>query len=249
MSAAIDSLNTSWMAAEPLSVITVAVAAATDGRVQRLARLLDRKGMLVTRTFAGFEEPVAELPQAEQDCYVVDAAADDGRAERWVRRSRNSEPHVGIVVVCAQSEKRQALRYVVAGADALIFTEDLELALSSVVGCAAAGQLSLPRSMRQMLAPPALSHREKEVLELAIRGLTNRQIASTLFLAESTVKTHMSSAFRRLGVRSRREATALFCATDNQARRHLLPASSWAAPRLEMTTRRNGSEARWGGQG
>src|SRR5947209_6443078 len=78
MSAALDSLNTSWMAAEPLSVITVAVAAATDGRVQRLARLLDRKGMLVTRTFAGFDEPVAELPQAEQDCYVVDAAADDG---------------------------------------------------------------------------------------------------------------------------------------------------------------------------
>ena len=68
MSAALDSLNTSWMAAEPLSVITVAVAAATDGRVQRLARLLDRKGMLVTRTFAGFDEPVAELPQAEQDC-------------------------------------------------------------------------------------------------------------------------------------------------------------------------------------
>jgi DNA-binding NarL/FixJ family response regulator len=74
------------------------------------------------------------------------------------------------------------------------------------------------------VSPPALSYREKEVLELAAGGLTNSQIASRLFLAESTVKTHLSSAFRRLGVSSRREAAALMRLADNDMRRQLLPA-------------------------
>ncbi len=246
MSVAFDRLASPWATAEPDPVIAVAVAAATEAAAQRLTRLLDAKGMIVTGTCAGFDDPAVDFHAAGPDCYVVDATADDGQGERWVRRRRNSEPHVGIVVVCPERERRQSLRYVVAGSDALIFSEDLELGLTSVVGCAAAGQLSLPRSMRSLLAPPALSQREKEVLELALRGFTNRQIASALFLAESTVKTHMSSAFRRLGVRSRREATALFCATDNQTRRHLVPASSWAAPRHDMTMRRHGRELRMG---
>jgi DNA-binding NarL/FixJ family response regulator len=41
---------------------------------------------------------------------------------------------------------------------------------------------------------------------MAARGLTNREIAGRLYLAESTVKTHLSSAFRKLDARSRAEA-------------------------------------------
>jgi DNA-binding NarL/FixJ family response regulator len=73
--------------------------------------------------------------------------------------------------------------------------------------------------------PPALSQREKEILALVAAGLTNGQIATRLYLAESTVKTHLSSAFRRLGVRSRREAAALVLSSDDGMRRWLLPAS------------------------
>jgi predicted transcriptional regulator len=40
-------------------------------------------------------------------------------------------------------------------------------------------------------------------------GLTNGEIADSLFLSESTVKSHLSSAFAKLGVRSRKEAAAL----------------------------------------
>jgi DNA-binding NarL/FixJ family response regulator len=80
------------------------------------------------------------------------------------------------------------------------------------------------------VSPPALSYREKEVLELAAGGLTNSQIASRLFLAESTVKTHLSSVFRRLGVSSRREAAALIRVADNDTRRQLLPAPPRPVP-------------------
>jgi ATP/maltotriose-dependent transcriptional regulator MalT len=55
---------------------------------------------------------------------------------------------------------------------------------------------------------PPLSHREKETLSLLMLGLTNAEIGRRLYLAESTVKCHLTSIFSKLGVRSRHEAIA-----------------------------------------
>jgi DNA-binding NarL/FixJ family response regulator len=71
--------------------------------------------------------------------------------------------------------------------------------------------------------PPLLSHREREILALAVTGLTNRQIAARLHVTQSTVKTHLSWAFGRLGVHSRGEA-ALVLACDEKLRRDVLAA-------------------------
>jgi DNA-binding CsgD family transcriptional regulator len=54
-----------------------------------------------------------------------------------------------------------------------------------------------------------LSGREKQILGLVVMGYMNSQIAEQLFLAESTIKSHLSSAFTKLGVRSRNEAVEL----------------------------------------
>ena len=54
--------------------------------------------------------------------------------------------------------------------------------------------------------PEALSDRETEVLRLLARGKANRQIASELHVEEQTVKAHVSSILRNLGVRSRTQA-------------------------------------------
>jgi DNA-binding NarL/FixJ family response regulator len=62
--------------------------------------------------------------------------------------------------------------------------------------------------------PPVLSTREKQILGLVVMGYMNSQIATTLFLAESTVKSHLSSAFGKLGVRSRNEAVSLILDPD-----------------------------------
>jgi DNA-binding NarL/FixJ family response regulator len=74
--------------------------------------------------------------------------------------------------------------------------------------------LSLPRDARDVVARPKLSTREKQILGMVVLGFSNGEIASKLSLAESTVKSHLSSSFSKLGVRSRNEATAMILDPD-----------------------------------
>ena len=67
----------------------------------------------------------------------------------------------------------------------------------------------LPPSLGRKIARRHLSHREKQILSLVAIGYTNQQIADRLVLAESTIKTHLSSAFSKLDTRSRAEAAAM----------------------------------------
>ncbi len=52
-----------------------------------------------------------------------------------------------------------------------------------------------------------LTKREKDVLLLVMQGYTNKEIADGLYVTEVTVKTHISSIFRKLGVKNRTKAT------------------------------------------
>jgi len=58
-------------------------------------------------------------------------------------------------------------------------------------------------------AAEQLTPRERDVLELVRQGLTNREIARTLWIAESTVKVHVHHVLEKLGVRSRTEAATI----------------------------------------
>jgi DNA-binding NarL/FixJ family response regulator len=91
----------------------------------------------------------------------------------------------------------------------------IEQALVPTVDAVLGDQLCFPSSMRGTLARPVFSHREKQVLELLLAGLTNGEIAAHLFLSESTVKSHLASSFRKLGVSSRAEAARCVLAPDS----------------------------------
>jgi DNA-binding NarL/FixJ family response regulator len=139
---------------------------------------------------------------------VADAAARAGMAA--LRRIRRAVPGARIVVVARNDNSAIAARQALnAGAEAFVPADELEHALAPALDAVMAGLICAPRAARRLVAKPTFSHREKEVLELLVEGLTNRQIAGRMFLAESTVKSHLASAFTKLGVRSRKDAVAL----------------------------------------
>jgi DNA-binding NarL/FixJ family response regulator len=119
-----------------------------------------------------------------------------------------------IVAVSPGCGTRGLRRAVRAGAAALILEQELEDALAPAVRAVAAGLSAMPAVLRSGGADLAFSHREREVLRLAVTGHSNGEIASTLFLAESTVKSHLSSAYRKLGAGGRSEAASMILDPD-----------------------------------
>ena len=66
--------------------------------------------------------------------------------------------------------------------------------------------LPTPAGLASAESPQPLSEREMEVLKVAAKGMSNKDIASTLFISERTVQAHMRSIFNKLGVGGRSEA-------------------------------------------
>jgi DNA-binding NarL/FixJ family response regulator len=153
---------------------------------------------------------VAELADDRPDAVVLvaDCAAPAGMAA--LRRIRKDVPAARLVVVARDDRSAIAARQALnAGAEAFVPVDAVDRALAPALDAVMAGLVCAPRALRRLVAKPTFSHREKEVLELLVAGLTNRQIAARLYLAESTVKTHLAAAFAKLGVGSRKDAVAL----------------------------------------
>lgn len=140
----------------------------------------------------------------------------------WVENTRSSSSCTGlieplikrfapspVVVIGANIQRREVRAALAAGAAGLVACDDLESSLGPCIQAVLAGQVCVPRAHWRQTEPPALSTREKQILGLVVMGYMNSQIAERLFLAESTVKSHLSSAFSKLGVRSRNEAVGL----------------------------------------
>jgi len=114
------------------------------------------------------------------------------------------------VILVSPTIQRSELRLALtAGVKGVVLRDDVKRGLGACLRAVQAGQICVPRGHWREIEPAALSPREKEVLGLVAIGCQNRQIAERLFLAESTVKSHLSSAFDKLGVRSRIEAADL----------------------------------------
>ena len=170
----------------------------------RLARTLEAGGLEVSLRVRSHEGLAGEVDVVVLRLEDIDPAAlDEARA---IRRTL---PDARIVAVTPVATLRGFRELVSAGVDALVLADDVDRSLGLAVSSACAGQLSFPLSLRRALAKPVLSTREKQVLGLVVLGLTNGEIAQKLHLSQNTVKTHLSSAFAKLGVRSRSEATAL----------------------------------------
>jgi DNA-binding NarL/FixJ family response regulator len=189
--------------------VHVAVVVMADGSLREVARsLLAALVPKWTGTVAvrRLEELVDDRPDAV--VLVADASTLDGMAA--LRRIRKDLPAAHLVVVARDDSSSIVARQAInAGAEAFVPADRVDRALRPALDAVIAGFVCAPRTARRLVAKPTFSHREKEVLEQLVAGLTNGQIAARLHLAESTVKTHLVSAFSKLGVRSRKDAVAL----------------------------------------
>lgn len=126
------------------------------------------------------------------------------------------ERHQGpIVAVLAEVPAARGARLLAARLEGAILLDDLARTLRPTLAAVAAGQCVLPGALRAVLDRPALSPRERQLLAMVVLGFSNAEIAAKLFLSESNVKNHLSSAFQKLGVRSRNAAVELIL--DNES--------------------------------
>jgi len=116
---------------------------------------------------------------------------------------------IPVVLACASIQRWEVRAALASGAAGVVTYGELKDSLGPCLHAVRAGQICVPRGHWRQVEPPVLSTREKQILGLVVMGYMNSQIADQLFLAESTVKSHLSSAFGKLGVRSRNEAVDL----------------------------------------
>ncbi|MGN6587516.1 MAG: helix-turn-helix transcriptional regulator [Solirubrobacterales bacterium] len=182
------------------------VALVAGGASERVASVLEERG-------AEFEllGSVAEVGARERHSVVLLCVA--GTVSAAVAGElpalRRAQPEAPVAIVCAEVRPGELRGALAAGVNGIVLEEHLAATLETCIAAVRAGQVCVPRQHAPQVEPATLSAREKQILGLVVMGYMNSEIAEQLFVAESTVKSHLSSAFSKLGVRSRNEAVDL----------------------------------------
>lgn len=137
------------------------------------------------------------------------------------RQIKAAHPEIAVVVLTSFSDRDRILRALDAGAAGYLLKDVEPDELARAIRAAAAGDVPLdPKAARALLTTrttvspgDALSDREREVLLMVAEGMPNKLIARKLSISEKTVKAHLTSVFRQIGVTDRTQA-ALW-AVDN----------------------------------
>jgi DNA-binding NarL/FixJ family response regulator len=185
-----------------------------------------REGLAGILTSYGGMEVVAEVPndgealrlagELSADVVIMQVQMPFERALQTLRAMR-SFPDPPKVVIVTMFESPQYMRGLAGvGASAYVLKTSSSEHLVAAVRAAALDPASenavvgMPRSMLESTEEgieSVLSARELEILLLAARGLSNHQIASSVHLAEGTIKRHLANVYQKMGVGSRGEAS------------------------------------------
>ena len=160
------------------------------------------------------EEAVTLCADHDPDVVLMDLEMPVLDGIEATRRIVEAQPRVAIVVLTSFSAREQILRALDAGAVGYLLKDAEPAELERAVQAAARGEAPLdPRAGRALLQDRAsgspldgLSEREREVLGMVARGLPNKLIARELQISEKTVKAHLTSVYRTIGVTDRTQA-------------------------------------------
>src|ERR1035438_5758423 len=152
---------------------------------------------------------LARIPALRPDVAVLDVRLPDGSGISVCREIRSALPQTACLMLTGYNDEQALMGAIIAGAAGYVSKQTCGTDLVSALRAVAAGQSILnPQASQQVIARlrqrastvdpvAALTEQEKRVLELIGEGMTNRQIAQHMFLAEKTVKNYVSSLLTR----------------------------------------------------
>ncbi|GCB44065.1 response regulator transcription factor [Streptomyces sp. NL15-2K] len=177
------------------------------------------------------EQALVRVPALRPDVAVLDVRLPDGDGVSVCRELRSRMPELACLMLTSFDDEEALLDSIMAGASGYVLKQIQGSDLVSAVRTVAKGQSLLdPSATAKVMARlrgdqtkdpepdalPGLTEREREILALIGEGLTNRQIGQRLYLAEKTVKNHISRLLAKLGVERRIQAAVI--ATQAQDR-------------------------------
>ena len=176
--------------------------------------LLLQDGIEVVGEATDGSEAVAAAAQLEPDVVLMDLVMPVLDGVEAMRRIRESRPQTRVIVLTSFTDDDKLLAAVRAGAAGYLLKTAPPQEVVRAIRAAHAGDAVLDPSaagrLLEALAgprePQPLTPREREVLTLLSRGMTNKRIAGELGVSEKTVKTHVGRILSKLGVTDRTQA-------------------------------------------
>ncbi len=186
-----------------------------------LSELLESQGDLQVVAQAGSLDAALAIDIADVDVAVLDVRLPDGSGVDLCRTLLEHRPDLGCLMLTSFPDNEAINASVLAGAKGYVLKnvrgDDLVTAIRRVAN----GEMLLTteqiersrerlrRQIAEDIRLESLSAQESRILELLSEGLSNREIANEMFLAEKTVKNYVSNLLAKLGFQRRTEA-ALF---------------------------------------
>ncbi len=184
-----------------------------------IRELLESEGDIVVVGESGLaQEAARHIPALRPDVAILDGRLPDGSGIDVCREIRSRDPQIAALILTSYDDDEALFSAIMAGAAGYILKQVGGNDFIETVRRVAAGQSMLdPAVTAQVLErvrsgpriDPALEQltaQEQRILELIGEGLTNRQMAETMFLAEKTIKNYVSSMLAKLGLESRTQA-------------------------------------------
>ena len=199
-----------------------------------LKDLLDQEDDIEVVGESGSAQEAAELiPQIAPDVAVLDARLPDGSGIEVCRDIRSTHPSIAVIILTSYDDDDALFAAIMAGAAGYVLKQVRGTDLVDAVRRVASGQSLLDPAVTQRVLTriregqpvddplASLTKQERRILTLIGEGLTNRQIATEMFLAEKTIKNYVTQLLSKLGLERRTQAAVLVTrqASRNQSDR------------------------------